>query len=50
MDEKLWLTQVPGMDGTFFFFDPQMWRKVPKEFQLNEERLELRPRLPPMLQ
>lgn len=46
IDEKVWLTQAPGLDGTFWFFDPLMWRKVTKEFHLNEDRLEHQPRLP----
>lgn len=50
VDEKVWLTVVPGMDGTYFFFDPQIWRKVPKEFQLDLTKLEARPSLPPLPQ
>lgn len=46
MDEKVWLTLVPGMDNTYYFFDPQNWRKVAKEFHLDCTKLEARPNLP----
>lgn len=57
MEEKLWITQAPGVvatektstyeRGTYYFFDPQNWRKVPKEFHLDYSKLEPRPNLPP---
>ncbi|XP_050509326.1 regulator of gene activity [Diabrotica virgifera virgifera] len=53
IEEKLWMTQVPGMvlmektstyeRGTYYFFDPQNWRKIPKEFYLEYSKLEGRP-------
>lgn len=44
-DEKVWLTLIPGMDNTYYFFDPQNWRKVAKEFHLDCTKLEARPNL-----
>nr|CAD7423753.1 unnamed protein product [Timema monikensis] len=59
MEEKVWITQVPGMvilektstyeRGTYYFFDAQNWRKVAKEFHLDYTKLEGRPHLPPSL-
>ncbi|XP_060534535.1 CCR4-NOT transcription complex subunit 2 [Cylas formicarius] len=53
MEEKVWITQVPGMvliektssyeRGTYYFFDIQSWRKVAKEFHLDYSKLEGRP-------
>ncbi|KAL1501154.1 hypothetical protein ABEB36_006537 [Hypothenemus hampei] len=53
MEEKVWITQVPGMvlhektqtyeRGTYYFFDVQSWRKVAKEFHLDYSKLEGRP-------
>lgn len=53
MEEKVWITQVPGMvliektstyeRGTYYFFDAQNWRKVAKEFHLDYSKLEGRP-------
>ncbi|XP_076267958.1 CCR4-NOT transcription complex subunit regena isoform X2 [Rhynchophorus ferrugineus] len=53
MEEKVWITQVPGMAhiektqtyerGTYYFFDVQSWRKVAKEFHLDYSKLEGRP-------
>ncbi|XP_050296384.1 CCR4-NOT transcription complex subunit 2 isoform X2 [Anthonomus grandis grandis] len=55
MEEKIWITQVPGMvllektstyeRGTYYFFDVQSWRKVAKEFHLDYSKLEGRPML-----
>lgn len=52
-EEKIWITQVPGMvllektntyeRGTYYFFDVQSWRKVAKEFLLDYTKLEGRP-------
>ncbi|CAH0551069.1 unnamed protein product [Brassicogethes aeneus] len=52
-EEKVWITQVPGMvliektstyeRGTYYFFDAQNWRKVAKEFHLDYSKLEGRP-------
>lgn len=54
-EEKVWITQVPGMGitektasyerGTYYFFDPQNWRKVAKEFHLEYSKLEGRPNM-----
>lgn len=56
MEEKVWITQAPGLGavektstyerGTYFFFDAQTWRKVPKDFHLDYNKLEGRPHLP----
>lgn len=56
MEEKVWITQAPGLGavektstyerGTYYFFDAQNWRKVPKEFHLDYSKLENRPILP----
>ncbi|XP_066999036.1 regulator of gene activity [Anabrus simplex] len=56
-EEKVWITQAPGMGvvektstyerGTYYFFDAQNWRKVAKEFHLDYNKLEGRPHLPP---
>ncbi|KAF4524153.1 hypothetical protein B566_EDAN016176 [Ephemera danica] len=56
MEEKVWISRAPGatlMDktssyerGTYLFFDPQKWRRVPKEFLLEYAKLEDRPPLP----
>ncbi|KAK9712114.1 NOT2 / NOT3 / NOT5 family [Popillia japonica] len=55
MEEKVWITQVPGMTlmektsnyerGTYYFFDAQTWRKVAKEFRLEYSKLEGRPNI-----
>ncbi|KAJ0172207.1 hypothetical protein K1T71_012180 [Dendrolimus kikuchii] len=57
MEEKVWISQAPGMPmvektstyerGTYYFFDAQNWRKVAKEFHLDYSKLEGRPQLPP---
>ncbi|XP_075261760.1 uncharacterized protein LOC142353414 isoform X1 [Convolutriloba macropyga] len=53
--ERMWLTRAPGFQaqkydsyeqGTYLFFDPKLWRKVPKEFRLDYEKLEDKPQLP----
>ena len=56
-EERVWITRVPGIEpqlktnsfekGTYYFFDAQNWRKVPKEFRLEYDKLEERPQLPP---
>ncbi|XP_032669386.1 CCR4-NOT transcription complex subunit 2 isoform X2 [Odontomachus brunneus] len=56
MEEKVWITQAPGMGivektstyerGTYYYFDAQNWRKVAKEFYLDYTKLESRPHLP----
>lgn len=55
-EEKVWITRAPGMPiiektqtyerGTYYFFDPHNWRRVPKEFYLEYDRLESKPNLP----
>lgn len=55
-EERVWITRVPGMEpqvktnlferGTYYFFDVQNCRKVPKEFRLEYDKLEDRPMLP----
>ncbi|XP_023333121.1 CCR4-NOT transcription complex subunit 2 [Eurytemora carolleeae] len=54
-EERLWITRAPGMvplektqtyeRGTYYFFDVSTWRKVPKEFHLDYDKLEDRPSL-----
>jgi len=58
-EERLWITRAPGMiptekcatyeRGTYYFFDVTTWRKVPKEFHLDYDKLEDRPSLPSSL-
>lgn len=58
-EERVWITRAPGIEpivktstyerGTYYFFDAQNWRKVPKEFHLDYDKLEDRPNLPPTL-
>merc|ERR1719312_1152075 len=55
-DERVWITRAPGMApsektatyerGTYYFFDVNLWKKVPKEFHLDYDKLEDRPSLP----
>lgn len=55
-EEQLWITRAHGMvpsektqtyeRGTYYFFDVASWRKVPKEFHLDYDKLEERPSLP----
>ena len=55
----MWITRAPGMQpsekretferGTYYFFDVNSWRKVPKEFHLDYDKLEDRPTLPSSL-
>lgn len=55
-EERVWITRAPGMApvekgpnyerGTYFYFDAQNWRKVPKEFHLEYDKLEERPHIP----
>merc|ERR1719500_1070035 len=59
-DNRVWITRAPGMApsektttyerGTYYFFDVSTWRKVPKEFHLDYDKLEERPSLPSSLQ
>lgn len=52
-DERVWITRFPGMEpqiktntyerGTYYYFHSQGWRKVPKEFHVEYERLEEKP-------
>jgi len=58
-EERVWITRAPGMipvekastfeRGTYYFFDVQTWRKVPRDFHLDYEKLEDRPHLPPSM-
>merc|ERR1719445_1697043 len=58
-EERVWITRAPGMvplekadhfeRGTYYFFDVNSWRKVPKEFHLDYAKLEDRPSLPTSL-
>lgn len=52
-DEKVWITRHPAYPpsekteryerGTYFYFDPQSWKRMAKEFHLDYDRLESRP-------
>uniref|UniRef100_T2M3N6 CCR4-NOT transcription complex subunit 2 n=1 Tax=Hydra vulgaris TaxID=6087 RepID=T2M3N6_HYDVU len=52
-DERVWITRFPGMEpqiktasyekGTYYYFDPQGWRKVAKEFYVEYDKLEEKP-------
>jgi CCR4-NOT transcription complex subunit 2 len=58
-EERVWITRAPGMApsektttyerGTYYFFDVTSWRKVPKDFHLDYDKLEDRPSLPSSL-
>jgi len=58
-EERVWITRAPGMvpsekrdtyeRGTYYFFDVSSWRKVPKDFHLDYDKLEDRPTLPSSL-
>lgn len=51
----MWITRVPGITtyeksgtterGTFYYFDAQNWRRVPKDFQIDTGKLEKCPNL-----
>lgn len=55
VDEKVWITRVPGIShyektgnierGTFYYFDAQNWRRVPKDFQVDSGKLDKCPNL-----
>merc|ERR1719158_1578929 len=55
-DERVWITRAHGMmpsektatyeRGSYYFFDVNVWKKVPKEFHLDYDKLEDRPSLP----
>uniref|UniRef100_A0A8W8JNC6 NOT2/NOT3/NOT5 C-terminal domain-containing protein n=1 Tax=Magallana gigas TaxID=29159 RepID=A0A8W8JNC6_MAGGI len=55
-EERVWITRAPGVEpthksamyerGMYYFFDVQNWRRVPKEFHLEYDKLEERPTLP----
>lgn len=51
----MWITRVPGIThiekngqterGTFYYFDAQNWRRVPKDFQIDASKLDKCPNL-----
>lgn len=55
IEEKVWITRVPGIThyekngqserGTFYYFDAQNWRRVPKDFQIDANKLDKCPNL-----
>jgi CCR4-NOT transcription complex subunit 2 len=57
-DERAWLTRAPGVEpqikstnyerGTYYFFDCNTWKKVPREFHLEYDKLEEKPTLQPI--
>ncbi|XP_063696534.1 regulator of gene activity [Culicoides brevitarsis] len=53
-EEKVWITRMPGITttsngsterGTFYYFDAQNWRRVPKEFQIDTQKLDKCPNI-----
>uniref|UniRef100_A0A2M3Z246 Putative ccr4-not transcription complex subunit 2 n=1 Tax=Anopheles braziliensis TaxID=58242 RepID=A0A2M3Z246_9DIPT len=54
-EEKVWIMRVPGMTpyekngtterGTYYYFDAQTWRRVPKEFQVDTVKLDKCPNI-----
>lgn len=52
-EEKVWITRAPGIaplektttyeKGTYYIFDAQLWRRIPKEFVIEYSRLESKP-------
>ena len=52
-EERVWITRAPGMDpqvktssyerGMYYCFDYHNWRKVPKEFHVDYDKLEEKP-------
>jgi CCR4-NOT transcription complex subunit 2 len=58
-EEKIWITRAPGMrpvkqeptfeEGTYFYFDVNLWRKSTKEFHVEYDKLEDRPPIPSSL-
>jgi len=52
-EEKIWIMRVPGQinydtsgtmeRGTYYYFDAQNWRRVPKEFQIDTKKLDTKP-------
>lgn len=55
MEEKVWITRMPNSNlyekngtlerGTFFYFDPQNWRRMPKDFMIDPGKLDKCPNL-----
>lgn len=55
-EDKIWITRAPGLApvertstyerGTFYFFDVNSWRKLPKETIVEFDKLEGHPSLP----
>lgn len=53
IEEKVWIMRVPGNThydksgsierGTYYYFDAHNWRRVPKEFQLDGQKLDTKP-------
>lgn len=54
-DDKVWITRAPGIAptektssyerGTYYIFDPQLWRRVPREYMIEYDCLEGKPSL-----
>lgn len=52
-EEKVWITRAPGIApsektnsyerGTYYIFDALLWRRIPREFVLEYDRLESKP-------
>jgi len=55
-EERVWITRAQGIEptrktptyeqGTYLYFDCKNWKKTPKEFYLEYDKLEDRPQLP----
>jgi CCR4-NOT transcription complex subunit 2 len=58
-EDKVWITRAPGVEpglktpnyekGSYYFFDPNQWRKTLKEFLIEYDKLEEKPQLPSTL-
>ncbi|CAI8000780.1 CCR4-NOT transcription complex subunit 2 [Geodia barretti] len=58
-EEKIWITRAPGMrpvkqeqtfeEGTYCYFDVNLWRKATRDFRVEYDKLEDRPPLPTSL-
>ena len=56
IEEKIWITRIPGGINqyektgtkereTFHYFDAQSWKRLPKVFQIDAEKLDKCPNL-----
>lgn len=55
IEEKVWITRMPDQGmynkngvlerGSFFYFDPTNWRRMPKDFLVDQSKLDKCPNL-----